>query len=202
MTRLGHAVLVLAFLVLAPALGVPATTESGPASRAGQLLVATPSLNDPNFVQTVVFLVTDDATGTMGIVVNRRVGESTVADLLEATGLEPEGETGSIPVYGGGPVQTEYGFLLHTQDYDDATTFKVGTRYAMTTGTTALRAIGRGEGPERFLFALGYAGWGAGQLDAEIAGGSWYLAPADDALLFGDDAAKWQAAVDARYEDL
>jgi putative transcriptional regulator len=185
----------------AAVLAVPAA-RSGE-SLAGKLLIATPALDDPYFAQTVIFMVEADELGAMGLVVNRTVGEATVGDLLAAAGIKDAAGDRTIEVHYGGPVEPRLGFTLHGSDYADPTTRAIGADFALSPGTEVLSAIGGGGGPARFVFALGYAGWGPGQLESEIRSGSWYVAPADPDLVFADDPATiWRDALDSRYIEL
>jgi putative transcriptional regulator len=165
----------------------------------GKFLVATDELRDPRFLRTVVYLVHHDAESAMGLVVNRPLKDVPAADLLEDTGLDPTGVTGRVRLHYGGPVQPGRGFILHSPDYQGTATQAIGSGVALTADARIVEAIGRGKGPRQYLLALGYAGWAAGQLEAEIAAGAWEVVPADAALLF-DDAAetKWERAMARR----
>jgi len=150
----------------------------------GELVVAGPTLSDPNFWHTVVFIAEHNGTGAFGLVVNRPVGRLPIATLIEAAGVPEPDVEGDVGVYYGGPVESELGFVLHSTDYADETTVKVNERFALSSGLEILRALAEAAGPERSLFALGYAGWGAGQLESEIRRGDWYTIPADEALIY------------------
>ncbi|HEY7206341.1 MAG TPA: YqgE/AlgH family protein [Methylomirabilota bacterium] len=171
-------------------------------SLAGQLLVATEELRDPRFVRTVVYLARHDATGAQGFVVNRPVREVPIADLLRRLGVDERGVTGNIRLHYGGPVEPASGWLLHTGEYAAEGTEPVAADVALTPlapRSAVLGEIGRGGGPRRYLFLLGYAGWGPGQLEAEIDSGAWITVSADEALLFDDDyARKWERAMARR----
>jgi len=168
-----------------------------PGSLTGQLLVATQAIREPRFARTVIFMVRHDETGAFGVIVNRPVGDSPLAALLEGLGLEHEGVTGRVRVHFGGPVEARRGFVLHTLDWKGRGTVSVDGVIGMTTSPEIFRALAAGQGPKRHLFALGYAGWAPGQLEAEVGRGSWVSAPPDEALVFDDDAAtKWQRATD------
>lgn len=177
---------------------------------AGELLVAAPDLADPNFSRTVVVMVEHDASGAMGLVINR-TGETMRLDaLLDRLGVEREQAAGDrdIVVHAGGPVGLDYGFVLHEERYADRSTARIGHGVAMSVGVDVLRAIAEGDGPERFLFAVGFAGWGPGQLEAEIAAGIWVVAPVSPALVFDAagrrdaDEDTWRRALASRYLDL
>ncbi|MGH7334213.1 MAG: YqgE/AlgH family protein [Candidatus Rokuibacteriota bacterium] len=169
----------------------------------GRLLVAAPEMRDPRFVESVIYMVNHDAAGAMGLVVNRPIGAISLAQLLERFGVVPEGIQGSILAHWGGPVETGKGYVLHTPDYSTEGTIIVKGKAALTGSRKVLEAIVSGSGPRRTLFAVGYAGWGPGQLEAELARGGWVTASADESLLFDDDyATKWQRAIARRLLDL
>lgn len=202
-TRPGPAVLAAVTLVAVAGIA----TTAAPADRAvpaasgltGQLLVATPDLRDPRFVETVIYVVQHDPSGAMGIVVNRPLARVPLVRVLGELGLDPTGVSGDIRVHYGGPVDAARGVVLHTPDYAAKDTLRVNDKVSVTWAPEILRAIAAGQGPRRSLFALGYAGWGPGQLDAELDAGAWITVPADDDLVFGADyATKWQRAVGRR----
>ncbi len=164
-------------------------------SLAGHLLIAMPQMQDPRFAQSVVFLCAHNAEGAMGLVVNKVVEKPSMVDLLHHLGIEGDGFAAD-PVHFGGPVEAGRGFVLHSADYKEEATLVVDDRVGLTATMDILRAIGRGEGPQRRLLALGYAGWGPGQLDAEIQANGWLHVAADDALIFDDGIDdKWRRAI-------
>lgn len=167
-------------------------------SLAGRLLVATPEMGDPNFDHTVIYMVSHDETGAMGLVVNRPLARGPISDLLKGFGAESEGVKGEIVLHYGGPVERERALVLHTSDYVGKTTNVLGG-LAVTADVGVVQALARGEGPQRSLFALGYAGWAPGQLEAEIKANAWFSIPADEALLFeGAPDSKWERALARR----
>ncbi len=162
----------------------------------GQLLVAMPQMQDPRFARTVIYLCAHTPEGAMGLVLNRLVHSITFPDLLEQLGIEPAIVGNEIRVHFGGPVESGRGFVLHTADYKREGTLPINSGIALTATIDILRDIARGAGPRQRLLALGYAGWGPGQLDAEIQANGWLQVPADEQLLFGRDVAvKWQQAL-------
>ena len=172
-------------------------------STAGRLLVASESMGDPRFSETVIYMIEHDPKGALGLVVNRPVGAMPVAVLLEGLGLDTEEIRGDIPVYSGGPVEPGRGFVLHSTDVMAESSEATGTGFAVSASPNILRLIGRGEGPEHSLFAFGYAGWGPGQLDGELARADWFVIPAETDLVFAPDpAASWRRAVDLRGVEL
>ncbi len=176
----------------------PAAADPG-GYHTGKFLVATDELKDPRFVRTVIYVVHHDAESAMGLVINRPIKEVPVADLLEDTGLDRSGVTGQVLLHYGGPVHPGRGFILHSPDYQGKATRELARGISLTTDARVLQAIGSGKGPKQYMVCLGYAGWAAGQLEAEIAAGAWEVVPADAGLLF-DDAAetKWERAMARR----
>ncbi len=163
---------------------------------AGQLLVAMPQMADPRFARSVVYLCAHSADGAMGLVVNRLIDSLTFRSLLEQIGVDQAIEGDDMPVHFGGPVESSRGFVLHTADYVQDSTLVIEDDIALTATIDVLKAIARGKGPQRRVLALGYAGWGAGQLDAEIQANGWLLVPADAELVFGiDNDTKWARAI-------
>jgi putative transcriptional regulator len=163
---------------------------------AGQLLVATSEMGDPRFFHSVIYMVQHDDSGAMGLVVNRPVATVPLARLLAEAGVDTTGVTGTIRVHLGGPVDLTRGAVLHTAEYSAKETLHVTSTVSVTWEPEVLRAIASGTGPRRSLFAVGYAGWGPGQLEAEITAGAWVAVPADEELVFGDDdARKWERAM-------
>jgi putative transcriptional regulator len=169
----------------------------------GQLLVAAPTMGDPRFAHTVILMVRHDKDGAFGIVINRPVGEQSIASLLEATGEDVSGISGSLRIFAGGPVQQELGFVVHSPEYHLDGTVDVDGRVAMTANRQVLRDLGHDRGPAKSLFALGYAGWGPGQLEGELTRHDWFTTPAEPKLIFDDDRAKlWEEAMARRTRDL
>jgi putative transcriptional regulator len=162
----------------------------------GQLLIAMPSMGDPRFARTVIFLCAHNEEGAMGLVVNKPMPSISFADLLAQLGIEPMQGAGGYRVHFGGPVESGRGFVLHSTDFQREGTMVVDDQVALTATIDILRAIAAGDGPRRHLLALGYAGWGPGQLDSEIQANGWLSAPPDEAILFDSDlATKWERAI-------
>jgi putative transcriptional regulator len=196
----------IAAAILATFLGaalpsLPAASQR--ASLAGQLLIAAPNMGDPRFQQTVVLLVLHDRNGAMGIVVNRPLDERPLASLLEALGETATGVAGSVRIFAGGPVQPELGFVLHSADYHRPDTVAIEGHLAMTSSREILRDIANGRGPKQSLMAFGYAGWGTGQLEGELAQRFWFTTPADANLVFEEARDRlWENAMTRRTQDL
>ena len=169
----------------------------------GQLLVASPTMGDPRFVQSVILMVRHDRNGALGIVINRPLGDRPLAKLLEALGDKEAGVTGTVRIFAGGPVQPDIGFVLHSADYHRADTVDIDGHVAMTSSREILRDIGNQRGPNKSLIAFGYAGWALGQLEGELAHGFWFTTPQDAKLVFDDDRdAVWDHAMKRRTQDL
>lgn len=165
-------------------------------SLAGQLLIAMPQMQDHRFVRSVIFLCAHNEEGAMGLVVNKLIDSVTLPELLDKLGIPSPRLSGRSRVHAGGPVEEGRGFVLHSADYVEDNTLVVGSNLALTATLDILRAIGRGEGPRRSLLALGYAGWGPGQLDAEMQANGWLHVPADENIVFDDELTdKWQRAL-------
>ena len=183
---------------IAAALAEPLAAQD-PEYLKGQLLVAVPEMNDPNFTETIIYMVEHDENGAMGLVINRPLAKGPIADLLKGLGAEGEETKGEIIIHYGGPVGSGRAFVLHSDDYADKETSVVGSGLAVTTDVEIVRAIGKGKGPRNSIFALGYSGWGPGQLEAELKAGGWFSIPAEQRLIFdGDPATKWDRALARR----
>ena len=158
----------------------------------GQFLIAMPTMGDPRFERTVIYMCAHSADGAMGLVVNRVASEIDFPELLNQLEIETDGIKNPIPVLTGGPVETGRGFVLHSMDYSQDSTLKVTDEV----GLTATVDIAEGEGPEKSLLTLGYAGWSSGQLDNEIQANGWLNVSSDTSILFDEDLnSKWDRAV-------
>jgi putative transcriptional regulator len=160
-----------------------------------QFLVAMPGMSDPNFAQTVTLVCEHSAQGALGIVINRPLS-MTLGEVFTQLGLDASrSRVAEDAVLQGGPVQTDRGFVLHSPGPRWDSTLPVSERLHLTTSRDVLDALARGEGPAEVIVALGYAGWDAGQLEAEMAQNAWLTVPADERLLFETPVAeRWQAA--------
>lgn len=195
--------LALALAVSGPALGKAATQGRRSTGLGGQLLIARPEMNDPRFSRAVIYMVRHDASGALGLIVNRPFKEIPIALLLERLGLPHEGVGGSIRMNYGGPVEPGRVFVLHTADWRGEGTQLIADGIALTGPPGIIRAIASGTGPRRALLVLSYSGWGPGQLEREIKAGGWVSVPADPALIFDEDHdTKWERAMARREIDL
>lgn len=160
----------------------------------GHLLIATPAL-EGCFDRSVIYLCEHNAQGAMGIVVNHPVANIRLSEILKALNINAGRDIGDLPVYFGGPVEAHRGFVLHSNDKltEDSVVGPDGITLSSNIGL--LRAVAEGAGPKQGFLALGYAGWGAGQLEAELEAGSWITVPASRELVFHtDDDLKWSLA--------
>ena len=162
----------------------------------GQLLVAMPQMLDERFSTSVIYLCAHTEDGAMGLVVNKLLENVDLPDLLKQLDLEPDLKGLGIRVHFGGPVESGRGFVLHSGDYVQDATMVINDHIALTATTDVLRDIAAGDGPQNSFLALGYAGWGPGQLDAEIQANGWLSLEADNSLVFGrDPKTVWQSAL-------
>ncbi len=162
----------------------------------GQLLIAMPAMGDPRFSKSVIYMCVHNEEGAMGLIVNKLADELSFAELLTQLDIESLGVAPQLPIHFGGPVETGRGFVLHSAEYNQEGTIEVAEGMALTATIDILQDIAQNRGPEKFLLALGYAGWGAGQLDGEIQQNAWLHVPADPDLTFGaDNDAKWEHAI-------
>jgi len=163
---------------------------------AGHFLIAMPNLKDPNFFHTVTYLCEyTPSVSAMGLVVNRPLNLSLteLAEQLEIEITEPDMQ--HIPIYNGGPVHTDRGFVLHTNQGEWDNTLTINSSMSLTMSQDIIEAIAAGIGPDHFLIALGYAGWGESQLEDEIAANAWLNGLADTDIIFKTPAeSRWTAA--------
>jgi putative transcriptional regulator len=177
--------------------------HAGSGSLAGQFLVAAPDMGDPRFAEAVILLVKHDDSGAFGIVINRPVEERPIATLLKELGDADTGSTGTVRIFAGGPVDPEVGFVVHGTDYHRAETIDIDGHVAVTSSPQILKDIGHGNGPAKALIAFGYAGWGPGQLEAELAEHAWFTEAEDPKLIFDEDRQTvWKEALARRSRDL
>ncbi|MEL6465625.1 MAG: YqgE/AlgH family protein [Pseudomonadota bacterium] len=172
-------------------------TDTAALDLTGQLLIAMPGMGDPRFDRSVVFLCAHSQDGAMGLIVNKPAADMVLGELLDQLDISCTSPARDTVVHFGGPVETQRGFVLHSADYKSRLqTLKIGA-FGMTTTQDVLEDIAAGNGPNDALIMLGYAGWGAGQLEGEIARNGWLTAPASPKLVFGDDdLTTWMDALD------
>lgn len=162
----------------------------------GHLLIAMPGMQDPRFAQAVIFLCAHSPEGAMGLVLNHPLASMAFDDLLRQLELEPVPPQRRIRLVSGGPVESGRGFVLHTDDWTTEGSLKVVPGLTLTASLDILKALAGGGGPREGVLALGYAGWAPGQLEEEIQQNAWLSVPADEALIFHEEASRaWQAAL-------
>lgn len=164
---------------------------------AGKLLIAMPDMSDPRFAKTVVYMCAHSDEGGMGLIINKPQKDVSFQKLLEQMDIPTGPGLREIDVHYGGPVDHQRGFVLHSSDYaSEGGTLDVDDTFRMTATLQVLEDIAKGAGPDISMLALGYAGWGPGQLEYEISQNGWLTCPASDEIVFGtDNAGKWSAAL-------
>jgi len=166
----------------------------------GQLLLAMPQMDDPRFHRAVIFMVAHDEKGSMGIVINNPLPSPDFEDVLHQVGISDiskplDAAIKSTPVMAGGPVESIHGFLLHSADFSQKDTIRIDDFFSLSGTIESLRAIISGYKPEKMIFTLGYAGWGAGQLEQELHDNVWVNVPASFDLVFDTKHQdKWEKA--------
>ena len=170
----------------------------------GKLLIAMPALPDPRFERSVIFMISHSDDGAMGLIVNKPIGPLGFKDLMQQMEIATSPATPNPPVLFGGPVETDRGYVLHNNDRANRpASLPVTSEIALTPTIDMLRAIAEGRGPQQWLLALGYAGWGPGQIESEIASNSWIHCDADTELVFDAPAEdKWRLAFGKLGADL
>jgi putative transcriptional regulator len=163
----------------------------------GKLLIALPGMNDPRFEKTVIFMCAHSGEGAMGLIINKPVDGLGFHSLMTRLGLRIGAKTPDFPVLYGGPVETGRGFVLHSGDYESPdSTMPVSEDVSLTGTLDILRAMAEARGPQKAIFALGYAGWGPGQIEDEIRLNGWIHCDADAAILFDADIPnRWAGAL-------
>lgn len=174
---------------------------SGGESLAGRILLAMPGMFDPNFERSAIAMYVHDEGGALGIGIGQLRAGIGFHDVLVEVGIDP-GLAPDCPVHHGGPVEPGRGFILHSPDWLEEDSILAEPLGAISGSMAILQAIAAGEGPERWLFALGYAGWGPGQLDDEMSRHGWYVAQGRPEILFEIPAEqRWRATWDAEGID-
>jgi putative transcriptional regulator len=162
----------------------------------GQLLIAMPGMRDERFAKSVIYMCAHSEEGAMGLVLNQRLDSLTFAELISQLELDEKHLSKDVPVHFGGPVESGRGFVLHTSDYQQDATLEVVNGVALTATVEILKAIAQGKGPQKCLLALGYAGWGPGQLDMEIRANGWLQVHSDSEIIFDiEPDTKWERAI-------
>lgn len=190
----------LVFSAKHPILAVMDNQETTPTNQSGDnlrnhFLIAMPSLSDPNFANSITYICDHSREGAMGLVVNRAL-DLHMADVFEQMELTYSPETGNLPILAGGPVSQQRGFVLHPADGKEwQSTVNISPDICLTASRDIISAIAEGKGPSSAHFVLGYAGWGAGQLEQELKENSWLTVKADQDILFNTPIdQRWHAA--------
>jgi putative transcriptional regulator len=177
----------------------PALSREKPleGSLAGKLLIASPAIEDPRFSRAVILICTHNTEHAMGIVLNKASENETLPELLDQLGVDGEGAPEDAHILVGGPVSRDRGFVLHSEDYDsEGATLNVCDGVCLTATRDVLHAMTSDHPPERFVLALGYSGWGAGQLEQELAENVWLVGEPDVALVYDPSLdTKWSRAL-------
>ncbi len=163
----------------------------------GKILIAMPGMTDPRFDHSIVFMCSHSDEGAMGLIVNKPADDLTFSTLLQQLDIEKTDAQVELTVHIGGPVEPGRGFILHSGDYvSNESTLRVTAEFGMTATMDVIKDISSGAGPKRCIFAMGYAGWGPGQLEGEIAANGWLVCDSSSDLVFsGEDQMKWSAAL-------
>ncbi len=164
----------------------------------GQLLIAMPAMADPRFERSVIYVCAHNREGAMGLVVNKLFDEINFEELLTQLEITPGDPSPQLSIHFGGPVESQRGFVLHTAEYTGKGTVAVDEQVALTATLDILKDLANGSSPKNTMLALGYAGWGPGQLEEEISDNAWLHAPFNEDLVFdGDVDTKWQRAMNS-----
>ena len=185
----------MASSVYSPSKSLTRLNSETPGYLEGQLIVATPQLTNSCFDKAVIYMCVHNVNGAMGVIVNQKVENVEFSDLLEQLKIESPGITTGLPIHFGGPIDTTRGFILHSDDYLNDEQLVHHNGIALTSSLHMLKDIADGNGPRQGLLTLGYAGWGAGQIEKEIEENSWITMPCRrDVIFASDNEAKWENA--------
>ncbi len=173
------------------------SSDAPPTDLTGQMLIAMPGMGDPRFANSVVYMCAHSDEGAMGLIVNKPTPEVRFSDLLDQLGIDQGGARREIRIHFGGPVENARGFVLHSSDFcNSESTLRVDDAIGLTATLDVLELLAQGDGPASSILALGYSGWGPGQLEGEIAENGWLTCPALPELIFGRaNEHKWSGAL-------
>ena len=161
----------------------------------GKLLISMPSLQDERFYKTVIYMCAHSSDGAMGIIINKKIDYDLYPDLLQQLGIDKPLENKKLYIRYGGPVESGRGFVLHSDEVIQKETLSIGKGVALTSTSEFFEDLSKGKGPEKSILALGYAGWGPGQIENEILSNSWMTLSADSSFLFDEEVTnKWNNA--------
>ncbi|WP_166416877.1 YqgE/AlgH family protein [Cochlodiniinecator piscidefendens] len=173
------------------------TEVQGAEYLSGKFLIAMPGMGDTRFEKSVVFLCAHSEDGAMGLIVNKPSADLQFSEMLDQLSIDVKDGVDTPDIHFGGPVEIGRGFVLHTTDYGTLeSTLQVDERFSMTATRDVLEDIAQGQGPNKALLALGYSGWGAGQLETEISSNGWLICDALSEIVFDErNSSKWEAAL-------
>ena len=161
----------------------------------GKLLISMPSLEDERFYKTVIYMCAHSSEGSMGIIINKKIDYDLYPDLLEQLGIDKPLENKKLYIRYGGPVESGRGFVLHSDEVIQKETLSIGKGVALTSTSEFFEDLSKGKGPKNSILALGYAGWGPGQIEKEILANSWITLAVDSNFLFDEEVSnKWNKA--------
>jgi len=176
-------------------------TDSNDMKLTNRLLIATPEMGDPRFKDAVIYICSHDRSGAMGIIINKQMvksgGALQLSDMLSNIGIKGDVQVADTPVLEGGPVDVDRGFVLHSADYfKTETSLMLSNTLSLTSTKDVLEALVKDEAPEKAMLAVGYSGWGAGQIERELQDNAWIVVDADEAIIFDTDLdGKWVKAL-------
>jgi putative transcriptional regulator len=176
-------------------------TDSNNVKLTGRLLIATPEMGDPRFRSAVIYICSHDSSGAMGIIINKQVikgGDAiSLSDMLDNIGIEGQVQVADTPVLEGGPVDIDRGFVLHSSDYFKInSSLKLSDTLSLTSTKDVLEVLVKEDAPKKAMLAVGYSGWGAGQIESELKDNAWIVADADEGIIFDTDLeGKWVKAL-------
>ena len=161
----------------------------------GQILISTPSLQDERFFKTVIYMCAHSSEGSMGIIINKKIDFDLYPDLLEQLGIDKSINNNKLFIRYGGPIESSRGFILHSDDIIKKETLNINKGVALTSTSDFFNELAKGNGPKNSILALGYAGWGPGQLEKEIMQNSWTPLRVESSFVFDDEVNnKWLQA--------
>jgi len=162
----------------------------------GKILVAMPTMEDPRFKKSVIYVCAHTEDGAMGLVINRPIEELRFSEILKQLGIATKTNDSEIEVYSGGPVESARGFVLHSPEYKMDGTVPVDNNTSLSATMDILVSIANGSGPRQYLMTLGYAGWTGGQLEDEVKNNTWLSLEADNEILWKcSNSSKWESAL-------
>lgn len=163
----------------------------------GKIITATPQMDDPRFRHGIILICEHDDEHAFGIILNKQIRNLSLGEIGEQLGISAASKTKNPPIYDGGPCQPERGFVVHSNDWADASSCDINDSLSLTVSKDIIEAIMNDNGPSKSLVAMGYSGWGSGQLENEVSNNIWLVGNADESLIFSKSSAesKWQRSM-------